>query len=139
MGSVLRRIDRSRAKNYNITVPLLNEPGKHVEIPVKYRDNLLKSYSIRAADLSGIGFHMVCVVEGIVFGIVANERGRAKIVLHILELHEQENITLIGQDLYNYWTSLPQVLSYEELKARYGEMAGSIGAEEVDWNSSANS
>jgi hypothetical protein len=74
--------------------------------------------------LVGLGFHIVFVIEGVVFGMISKHGGQARVTLHILELDNEKNREMVGSDIYNFWQSLPSALTFEELKNRYSEVAG---------------
>lgn len=125
-SSFERKLNRKalkRAKRF-IQVTVLNDPTRKMEVPILFRDYLLESYQLRADMLVGLGFHIVFVVEGVVFGMISKHEEQARVTLHVLELDNEKNQEMVGSEIYRYWQSLPSALTFEELKNRYSEVAG---------------
>ena len=128
-----RRVSRKASKQDEmLNVPVLNEPNKQMQVPRSYRDNLLAHYKIPKGRLTGpSAFHITFVLEGVAFGIVSRDGERARLTLHIMELDNEECIKLVGSEIYNYWLGLPNVLTFEELRARYSSLMGAMGLSDV--------
>lgn len=130
MGSFNRRVERRAARRENkmLLVSVLNDPTRKMQVPVSYRDNLLKHYGLSIGDLvSEAAFHIVFVLEGVVFGFITKHGDQARCTLHVLELDSEENIRVVGREIYDYWQALPSALTFEVLRERYAEMAGALG------------
>lgn len=111
-----------------LDVPVLNAPSRRMQVPVSYRNALLRHYGLVPGDLTGdSAFHIVFVIEGVVFGFITKHGDQARCTLHVLELDDPTNVNLVGSEIYNFWQSLPSALTFEVLRERYAEMAGALG------------
>ncbi len=118
-----RRAKKLASKS-SVFVSVLNDPTRKMEVPVSYRNSLLDHYGLHANQLVGLGFHIVFVVEGVVFGMITRHQDRARVTLHVLELDDPQCIKIVGKEIYDFWVSLPEVLTFEELRNRYSTVAG---------------
>jgi hypothetical protein len=117
------RLAQKQAKK-SLLVTVLNDPSRKMEVPVAYRNNLLDHYGLHANQLVGLGFHIIFVIEGVVFGMITRHQDRARVTLHILELDDPQCKKIVGSEIFDFWEKLPTALTFEELRRRYSEVAG---------------
>lgn len=104
-----------------------------MQVPIEYRDNLMKHYGLQASDLTGPdAFHIVFVIEGVVFGFLTKADNQIRVTLHVLELDDEVCIQLVGSEIYRFWQELPSALTFEELRNRYAELTGTVAMPMVD-------
>lgn len=129
----VRKVQRSKKKTSFLSVSVLNAPNKRMEVPQTYRDNLLRHYGLSAGNLTNKdAFHIVFVLEGVVFGMLTRTPDQGvRVTLHILEMDSSENVNLVGAEIYKFWEELKEVITFEELRLRYTAMAGSLGLTDV--------
>lgn len=126
-----KAILRARKMTY---IPVLNYPGKKLEVPQQFKRELLRQYDLTESDLVGkTPFHAIFVVEGLAFAMISRaskilpiEHGGVNLTLHLVDLGEEANRHVVGADICGMWESLTEVLTYAELEARYKEFAGGL-------------
>jgi len=128
--SFSRKVHRAveRRGKEMLRVPVLNEHEKRMEVPRGYRDELLAHYGIRPAQLTGsAAFHITFVEEGVVFGFISlGDDERARVTLHVIDLTEPETHSLVGTEIVSYWENLSVKMPFDELRANYQEMIGTL-------------
>lgn len=124
-----RKLERRAAKRAgkHVYIPLLNAPDRRVEIPIGFRDEIFRACGVVHGDLVGKApIHAVFVVEGLVIAMMTRAGEGVRIALHLVELTDEVNRKAVGSEIYGLWESIKDVLSFGELRLRYGELTGNV-------------